>query len=382
MILVVVVVAPSSLLYDILPGRRRRYPSSSPRTTRRATTTTTTRAKSDDEKEGENEETCGGGRRIDEKRRRFHWSEKLKRGPRESTTVVEGEEKNNFGPGRSSTRDELRMMPKAYFVRGDVDVKPSAKSNIALNMQEVHRDRDTSILVTDAQLEREFMSDEVKKKKKENNSTEEENGGPMTERLLLLLPSLRSANKKANTERLVEDLLFRVGLERVSSRLLTMRKLFPTCDVAEMATKNPKVYLKFSNTNGDTKNGYDDEKDEREWQLEIEKLERMFPFAGQNGLPNVQRMVQAVPQILDSEFVERSVDALIFSGLAKDAADAKTKLHQNPWVILRVESAHNRSRFESASHFDQTNVKRNKVVYDTKNGEKYYDDVTRTAQKM
>jgi len=272
------------------------------------------------------------------------------------------------------------MMPKAYF-RGDVKNVASAKSN-ALNMQEVHRDRDTSILVTDAQLEREFMSDEVKKKKKEN-STEEENGGPMmTERLLLLLPSLRSANKKANNERLVEDLLFRVGLERVSSRLLTMRKLFPTCDVAEMATKNPKVYLKFSNTNGDTKNGYDDEKDEREWQLEIEKLERMFPFAGQNGLPNVQRMVQAVPQILDSEFVERSVDALIFSGLAKDAADAKTKLHQNPRVILRVESAHNRSRFESASHFDQTNVKRNKVVYDTKNGEKYYDDVTRTAQKM
>ena len=336
---------------------------------------TTTRAKSDDdEKEGENEE----------KRRRFHWSEKLKRGPpRESTFTAEGEEKNNFGHGRSSTRDELRMMPKDYFRRGDVDVTTSAKSNAGLNMQEVHRDRDTSILVTDAQLEREFMSDEVKKKKKENNSTEE-NGGPMTERLLLLLPSLRSANSSANNnERLVEDLLFRVGLERVSSRLLTMRKLFPTCDVAEMATKNPKVYLKFSDTNGDTKNG-DDEKDvEREWQLEIEKLERMFPFAGQNGLPNVQRMVQAVPQILDSEFVERSVDALLFSGLAKDAADAKTKLHQNPRLILHVESAHNRSRFESASHFDQTNVKRNKVVYDTKNnGEKYYDDVTRTAQKM
>ena len=232
-------------------------------------------------------------------------------------------------------------------------------------MQEVHRDRDTSILVTDAQLEREFR---------------DENDGPMTERLLVLLPSLRSANSSANNEGLVEDLLFRVGLERVSSRLLTMRKLFPTCDVAEMATKNPKVYLKFS---GDGETNGDDEKDEREWQLEIEKLERMFPFAGQNGLPNVQRMVQAVPQILDSEFVERSVDSLIFSGLAKDAADAKTKLHQNPRLILHVESAHNRSRFESASHFDQTNVKRNKVVYDTKNGEKYYDDdVTRTAQKM
>jgi len=320
----------------------------------------TTRAKSDDEDDDEDENETYG--RINE---RFHWSEKLKRG-REST--AEDEEKNNR---RSSTRDELRMMPKDYF--GGVDFA-SAKSN-ALNMQEVHRDRDTSILVTDTQLEREFR-DELKKKKEKENSTEE-NGGPMTERLLLLLPSLRSANS-ANNERLVEDLLSRVGLERVSSRLLTMRKLFPTCDVAEMATKNPKVHLKFS-SDGDT-NGAD-EKDEREWQLEIEKLDRMFPFAGQNGLPNVQRMVQAVPQILDSEFVERSVESLIFSGLAKDAADAKTKLHQNPRLILHVESAHNRSRFESASHFDQTNVKRNKVVYDKKNGEKYYDDVT-GVQKM
>ena len=336
---------------DILPsgGRRpRRYPSSSSRTTtRRATTTTKTKSDDDDDDHDDDE---GENNRIDEKRR-FHWSEKLKRG---------SEEKNNFGGRRSSTRDELRMMPKDYFRCSE------KRNNAQVNMQEVHRDRDTSILVTDAQLEREFR---------------DENDGPMTERLLVLLPSLRSsANSSANNEGLVEDLLFRVGLERVSSRLLTMRKLFPTCDVAEMATKNPKVYLKFS---GDGETNGDDEKDEREWQLEIEKLERMFPFAGQNGLPNVQRMVQAVPQILDSEFVERSVDSLIFSGLAKDAADAKTKLHQNPRLILHVESAHNRSRFESASHFDQTNVKRNKVVYDTKNGEKYYDDdVTRTAQKM
>ena len=328
---------------DILPsgGRRpRRYPSSSSRTTtRRATTTTTTKSDDDDHDDDHDE---GENNRIDEKQRRFHWSEKLKRG---------SEEKNNFGGRRSSTRDELRMMPKDYFRCSE------KRNNAQVNMQEVHRDRDTSILVTDAQLEREFR---------------DENDGPMTERLLVLLPSLRSsANSSANNEGLVEDLLFRVGLERVSSRLLTMRKLFPTCDVAEMATKNPKVYLKFS---GDGETNGDDEKDEREWQLEIEKLERMFPFAGQNGLPNVQRMVQAVPQILDSEFVERSVDSLIFSGLAKDAADAKTKLHQNPRLILHVESAHNRSRFESASHFDQTNVKRNKVVYDTKNGEKYYDD--------
>ena len=356
--MILVVCAPSSAssssssalrANDILPsgGRRpRRYPSSSSRTTtRRATTTTKTKTKSDDDDdEGENN-------RIVEKRR-FHWSEKLKRGRRrrEKSTTTEGESEDN-------TRDELRMMPKDYFRCSE------KRNNAQVNMQEVHRDRDTSILVTDAQLEREFR---------------DENDGPMTERLLVLLPSLRSsANSSANNEGLVEDLLFRVGLERVSSRLLTMRKLFPTCDVAEMATKNPKVYLKLAATATNLRR-----KDEREWQLEIEKL-NACSIAGQNGLPNVQRMVQAVPQILDSEFVERSVDSLIFSGLAKDAADAKTKLHQNPRLILHVESAHNRSRFESASHFDQTNVKRNKVVYDTKNGEKYYDDdVTRAAQKM
>ena len=117
---------------------------------------------------------------------------------------------------------------------------------------------------------------------------------------------------------------------------------------------------------------------------QIEKLERMFHLAaGQNGLPNVQRMVQAVPQILDSEFVERSVDALRVSGWPKTcSADVETKLHQNPRLILAWRARTTDLVSKSASHFDQTNVKRNKVVYDTKNGEKYYDDVTRTAQKM
>jgi len=124
---------------------------------------------------------------------------------------------------------------------------------------------------------------------------------------------------------------------------------------------------------------YDDDDDaEKEWHTEIEKLKDMFPFAGQNGLPSVDRMVQAVPQFLDSQFVQRSIQALIFSGIAKDEFDAKTKLHQNPRLVLNVESASNRSRFESASHFDQTNVKKNKVVYydddnDDAKREAYYD---------
>jgi hypothetical protein len=280
---------------------------------------------------------------------RFHWSKKLQQ---KSST--------------ETTRDDLRMMPKQYFDEKKT-VITSTESASFLKMQKVHRDRDTSIMVTNEQLQREFR-EELGEKILEDSTTRS-----MRERLFLLLPSLRE--NSANNERLVEDLLVRVGLERVSSRLLSMRKIFPACDVAEMASKNPKVYLSFSssgNSNSNTSN--DDEDAENEWQTEIEKLKDMFPFAGQNGLPGVDRMVQAVPQFLDSQFVQRSIQALIFSGVAKDEFDAKTKLHQNPRLILNVESASNRSRFESASHFDQTNVKKNRVVYDDDaKREAYYD---------
>ena len=265
------------------------------------------------------------------------------------------------------------MMPKEYFNKKN--------NNTNTNMQEVHRDRDTSVLVTDEQLQREFFRDNL------DREIESEEDGEywwkMKERLLILLPSLRSANAN-NNERLVEDLLFRVGLERVSSRLLSMRKIFPTCDVAEMASKNPKVYLNFSSSDsssdskierGAEEDKREDIKIEREWRMEIDTLEDMFPFAGQNGLPNVQRMVQAVPQMLDSRFVQEKHPRFdIFRVSQRRAPDAKTKLHQNPRLILNVESSSNRSRFESASHFDQTNVKRNKVVFhDSKVRETYYD---------
>ena len=288
---------------------------------------------------------------------RFHWSKKLQQKSSAETT-----------------RDDLRMMPKRYFDEKKNEKKKkktvtSTENASFLKMQKVHRDRDTSIMVTDEQLQREFR-EELGEKNLEDSTTRS-----MRERLFLLLPSLRE--NSANNERLVEDLLVRVGLERVSSRLLSMRKIFPACDVAEMASKNPKVYLSFSSSGNSDSNTSGDDDDEKEWHTEIEKLKDMFPFAGQNGLPSVDRMVQAVPQFLDSQFVQRSIQALVFSGVAKDEFDAKTKLHQNPRLVLNVESASNRSRFESASHFDQTNVKKNKVVYDDDNDdakrEAYYD---------
>ena len=304
-----------------------------------------TRGEGEDDDDDDEEED----KEIVQINERFHWSKKLQQ---KSST--------------ETTRDDLRMMPKQYFDEKKT-VTTSTESASFLKMQKVHRDRDTSIMVTNEQLQREFR-EELGEKILEDSTTRS-----MRERLFLLLPSLRE--NSANNERLVEDLLVRVGLERVSSRLLSMRKIFPACDVAEMASKNPKVYLSFSssgNSNSNTSN--DDEDAENEWQTEIEKLKDMFPFAGQNGLPSVDRMVQAVPQFLDSQFVQRSIQALIFSGVAKDEFDAKTKLHQNPRLILNVESASNRSRFESASHFDQTNVKKNRVVYDDDaKREAYYD---------
>ena len=43
------------------------------------------------------------------------------------------------------------MMPKEYFNKKN--------NNTNTNIQEVHRDRDTSVLVTDEQLQREFFRD-------------------------------------------------------------------------------------------------------------------------------------------------------------------------------------------------------------------------------
>ena len=331
------------ITHNQLRRRRRRYyyPKAHPE-----------RETKEEEEEEEEEEERDDVVRINE---RFHWSKKLSNSDEDTIT-----------------RDDLRMMPKEYFNKKN--------NNTNTNIQEVHRDRDTSVLVTDEQLQREFFRDN---RDREIESEEDGEYSKMKERLLLLLPSLRTTTNANNNKRLVEDLLFRVGLERVSSRLLSMRKIFPTCDVAEMASKNPKVYLNFSSSNsssdskierGAEEDKREDAKIEREWRMEIDTLEDMFPFAGQNGLPNVQRMVQAVPQMLDSRFVQRSIQALISSKLAEDELDAKTKLHKNPRLILNVESSSNRSRFESASHFDQTNVKRNKVVFhDSKVRETYYD---------
>ena len=187
------------------------------------------------EEEEEEEEERDDVVRINE---RFHWSKKLSNSDEDTIT-----------------RDDLRMMPKEYFNKKN--------NNTNTNIQEVHRDRDTSVLVTDEQLQREFFRDN---RDREIESEEDGKYSKMKERLLLLLPSLRTTTNANNNKRLVEDLLFRVGLERVSSRLLSMRKIFPTCDVAEMASKNPKVYLNFSSSNSssDSKIERGAEEDKRE----------------------------------------------------------------------------------------------------------------------
>ena len=222
--------------------------------------------------------------------------------------------------------------------------------------------------MTDEQLQREFFRDNLDR---EIESEEDGEYSKMKERLLILLPSLRTTTNANNNERLVEDLLFRVGLERVSSRLLSMRKIFPTCDVAEMASKNPKVYLNFSSSDSSSdskiercaeEDKREDIKIEREWRMEIDTLEDMFPFAGQNGLPNVQRMVQAVPQMLDSRFVQRSIQALISSKYAregrarrenetapKSAFDIKRGILQQPIAVRERESFRSNQREKEQS---------------------------------
>ena len=77
------------------------------------------------------------------------------------------------------------MMPKEYFNKKN--------NNTNTNIQEVHRDRDTSVLVTDEQLQREFFRDN---RDREIESEEDGEYSKMKERLLLLLPSQPNDNER------------------------------------------------------------------------------------------------------------------------------------------------------------------------------------------
>lgn len=133
-------------------------------------------------------------------------------------------------------------------------------------------------------------------------------------------------------------------LPALSRRLVNLKALFPSCDVADMVCASPHLLTE----------DLDDA-----IAPELAMLRALFPDAGSDGKPDVDRMVQAVPQLLDAAFAAAAVDALAAT-FGKTRAEAAAMVHAIPGLALRVESAAVRSRYSSS--FDQRNVVRNKVV--------------------
>ena len=103
----------------------------------------------------------------------------------------------------------------------------------------------------------------------------------------------------------------------------------------------------------------------------LAELRKLFPDAGRDGKPDVDRMVQATPLLLDARFASAALDALCFSAGYASRAAAANAVHRTPSLVLSVESASLRSAY--SVNFDQTHVKRNKVIDAGGAGDAYYD---------
>eukprot|EP00959_Pyramimonas_sp_CCMP1952_P382616 8017266-Pyramimonas_sp.AAC.1 len=154
------------------------------------------------------------------------------------------------------------------------------------------------------------------------------------QQLLKVLPALDSR----------DEFLGNIGVEGLAKycddipglvrRLVHLKNLFPTCDVDILACGNPFLLTDdLSNVSSglDTLN------------------KELFPFAGEKGTPGVDRMAQAVPQLLDPSFAKAALTRLECT-FGSEAADM---VHRNPLLVLQVESRTLRSRYSKA--FDQIN---------------------------
>jgi hypothetical protein len=227
--------------------------------------------------------------------------------------------------GRGETRDDLRYMDKGALKK---------LGKLPFNVQSVVRDRDNVTLVGDEALIGLFLADELGCSKEE--ATEQ------LQQLYKVLPALAGSEKgealrKVGVPRLAS---FCVDLPSLGIRIVQLKRLFSSCDVDTMVCDNPFL---LTDSLSDLCAGLD-------------ALRELFPFAGENGTPSVDRMAQAVPQLLDPEF---SRAALVKLGdvFGEGAADM---VHRNPFLVLRVESASLRSRYSKS--FDQRHVRANKVV--------------------
>lgn len=220
-------------------------------------------------------------------------------------------------------RDELRYMD-SRTLRGK-------ESGLPWDLQSVWRDRDNITFVGDEALVIPFLAREL--------GCTDDQATEWLQRLVKVLPALTENGRlgKVGVKRLAK---LCNDLPGVVQRLLQLKDLFPACDVGTMVSCNP-----FLLTEG----------------IDIivsglETLRELFPFAGKDGTPGVDRMVQAVPQLLDSEFASAAMTQLkrLYGELAPEM------VHRNPLLVLQVESSSLRSRYSVS--FDQAHVRANKVI--------------------
>ena len=240
------------------------------------------------------------------------------------------------GAGRETTRDDLRYMSSDGANRANAD------PTLTQRVMSVQRDRDNITLVGDERLVLPFLADAL--------GRSEEDARGAIEQLCALLPPMRARIGVVGVSALASMCADLPGLSR---RLLRLRELFPSCDVGAMACASPHLLT-----------GHLDE-----FAANLARLREIFPEAGMDGKPGVDRMVQAVPQLLDAKFADAAVAAVAAStGMSREKA--ATAVHRDPRLALAVESAAVRSAYSAS--FDQGNVVRNKVVQSKDPGEAYY----------
>jgi len=219
---------------------------------------------------------------------------------------------------------------------------------------DVLRDGDNATLVSDFNLVATFVARELDLRDDDDEAARLAKS--LVNRVCVLLPPMRSRLKTAGAPLVAE---FCRDVEGLAQRLRDLRRVFPTCDVATMVCATPRLALSD---------------DVDELAKSLDELRKLFPKAGKDGLPDVDRMCQAVPKLLDYEFASKAIDALAASGLGYETREAAADaIHRAPILALRVESAHLRSSY--SVNFDQTHVKAGRVrdVSDVQ-PEAYYDD--------
>ena len=252
---------------------------------------------------------------------RTHWSSKLR-------------------DARANTRDDLRL--NARIRTGDVagDVR----------VTDVLRDGDNARLTSAEALVTRFVRDEL-------GLASDADAARRLERVATLVPGLLERGYGVTGGKTLVK--WAADPTALAVRLRSLRETFPTCDVATLALKTPRLV-------------FDEDHDELRQRLEA--LRELFPNAGRDGKPDVDRMVQACPQLLDVAFARAALEALSRAGVGFDTvADAAEAVHKWPALALKVESAHLRSSY--SPNFDQAHVRANRVRAETSRAREAYYDV-------